>query len=263
MLAPRDSCDRSRQSSALPSARLGGVAGGLARQNALRNPARTAATAAALMIGLTLVTFVAVLGRALLVSDEKAVREQVATGYVITSQGGWDTVPLGAGSAAAKADGVEFASSVRSDLALVERLRKHGQRGRPRDDRARPSLPVDARLGRGRSRRSTAKVRSSAAGSPSSSSSRWATRSSSARRPAEASRSSSEGIYDAADFEDPLLGQVLVSQERVRRELPAPRRQVHVRSGSSGQRRRARARRLPGRQAVDPGRVRGQPHRAT
>ena len=104
----------------LPSARLGGVAGGLARQNALRNPARTAATAAALMIGLTLVTFVAVLGRALLVSDEKAVREQVATPYVITSQGGWDTVPVAAGKAAAKADGVGLASSVRSDLALVD-----------------------------------------------------------------------------------------------------------------------------------------------
>ena len=35
-----------------PAARFGGVAGKLARSNAMRNPARTASTAAALMIGL-------------------------------------------------------------------------------------------------------------------------------------------------------------------------------------------------------------------
>ena len=40
-----------------PVARLG-ASGRLARQNAVRNPARTAATAAALMVGLALVTFV-------------------------------------------------------------------------------------------------------------------------------------------------------------------------------------------------------------
>jgi putative ABC transport system permease protein len=45
-----------------PAQRIGGVAGGLARRNAMRNPARTSATAAALMIGVALVTFVAVFG---------------------------------------------------------------------------------------------------------------------------------------------------------------------------------------------------------
>ena len=44
-----------------PVARLGGVAGSLARDNARRNPDRTASTASALMIGLALVTLVAVL----------------------------------------------------------------------------------------------------------------------------------------------------------------------------------------------------------
>ena len=43
-----------------PLERLGGTAGRLARENATRNPARTANTAAALMIGLGLVVFVAV-----------------------------------------------------------------------------------------------------------------------------------------------------------------------------------------------------------
>ena len=44
-----------------PATRIGGAAGTLARENARRNPGRTASTAAALMIGLALVTFVAVL----------------------------------------------------------------------------------------------------------------------------------------------------------------------------------------------------------
>ena len=48
-----------------PARSLGGPAGQLASSNAVRNPARTASTAAALMIGLALVSFVAVLGKGL------------------------------------------------------------------------------------------------------------------------------------------------------------------------------------------------------
>ena len=44
-----------------PATRIGGVAGNLARENSMRNPARTASTAAALMIGLALVSAVGVL----------------------------------------------------------------------------------------------------------------------------------------------------------------------------------------------------------
>ena len=46
--------------SAHPAPGFGGSAGRLARQNAVRNPSRTASTAAAVMIGLALITFVAV-----------------------------------------------------------------------------------------------------------------------------------------------------------------------------------------------------------
>ena len=104
-----------------PSARLTGVAGRLARENAVRNPGRTASTAAALMIGLTLVSFVAVFGKALLASDEKALHAQLGdeASHVITSQSGWDTVPIGAGEAAASAPGVAFASSIRGDRAQL------------------------------------------------------------------------------------------------------------------------------------------------
>ena len=103
----------------LPAARLGGAAGRLAQENAVRNPGRTASTAAALMIGLTLVSFVAVFGKGLLVSDENALRKQLGTSHVITSQSGWDTVPIGVGRAAAAAPGVRFSSSIRNDRAQL------------------------------------------------------------------------------------------------------------------------------------------------
>jgi putative ABC transport system permease protein len=102
-----------------PSARIGGTAGRLARDNAMRNPGRTASTAAALMIGLALVTFVATLGKGLLASDQDAIRSQLRTEHVVTSQNGWNTVPLSAGEVLAAAPGVEVASSVRGDRALV------------------------------------------------------------------------------------------------------------------------------------------------
>src|SRR5829696_8587338 len=44
----------------LPLARLRGITGHLARENAMRNPKRTAATASALMIGVGLVTFITI-----------------------------------------------------------------------------------------------------------------------------------------------------------------------------------------------------------
>ena len=58
-----------------PAARFGGSPGRLARENAVRNPGRTASTAAALMIGLALVTVVATLGAGLRGSTETAVKQ--------------------------------------------------------------------------------------------------------------------------------------------------------------------------------------------
>jgi putative ABC transport system permease protein len=102
-----------------PAERLGGMAGELARENSIRNPGRTASTAAALMIGLALVTVVAVLGAALRDSTQGAVRDQVAADYVVTSQNGFDPLPSAVGDAVASTDGVELASSVRFDQALA------------------------------------------------------------------------------------------------------------------------------------------------
>jgi putative ABC transport system permease protein len=102
-----------------PSRRFGGVAGTLARENAMRNPARTASTAAALMIGLALVTMVATLGKGLITSDRSSLRHQVQADYVVTSKNGWDPLSRAAGDAAAAAPGVTVSSSVRNEQAKV------------------------------------------------------------------------------------------------------------------------------------------------
>ncbi|HTI35602.1 MAG TPA: FtsX-like permease family protein, partial [Miltoncostaea sp.] len=97
-----------------------GVAGQLARENAVRNPARTAATAAALMIGLALVTFVAVLGAGLGGTARSDVTDQVTAGHIVSSVNGWDPSPIGAGRALAAALPNATVSSIREDRAKVE-----------------------------------------------------------------------------------------------------------------------------------------------
>ncbi len=102
-----------------PAERMGGAAGHLARENSIRNPRRTASTAAALMIGLALVTFVATLGKGMYESDKDALNRQVRSDYVMTSGNGFDPFPAGAGDALAKAEGVTLSSSVRGDKAKI------------------------------------------------------------------------------------------------------------------------------------------------
>ena len=102
----------------IPSRRLGGVAGRLAGENVIRNPARTASTAAALMIGLALVAFVAVLGQGVRDSLSNSFSKQISADYVVTSQNGWSQFPLAAGEAVADVDGIQ-ATSIRSDRGLI------------------------------------------------------------------------------------------------------------------------------------------------
>ena len=101
-----------------PARRLGGAAGGLAAANAVRNPGRTASTAATLMIGLTLVTVVAMLGAGLRVSTEKAVSDQYHADYVVNAKSEQGFKAAG-GEALAAVDGVRSASHVRSEKALL------------------------------------------------------------------------------------------------------------------------------------------------
>jgi putative ABC transport system permease protein len=103
----------------LPARRSGGTAGELASANSVRNPGRTASTAAALMIGLTLVTVVAVLGAGMRSTVESAVTDQITAAYILD---GSDGMPFEAaeGDALARVPGVETASHVRVDRALVD-----------------------------------------------------------------------------------------------------------------------------------------------
>jgi len=68
-----------------PFARLFGAVGLLSRENARRNPRRTAATASALMIGLTLVGTVTVLGSSAASSVDRQLDASIHTDYQVTA----------------------------------------------------------------------------------------------------------------------------------------------------------------------------------
>jgi putative ABC transport system permease protein len=103
-----------------PAARLGGAPGRLARQNAVRNPSRTASTAAAVMIGLSLITFVAVLGSGLKSSFTTAVNQQFVGDYAVSAGKGAVLTPEAAARVAG-VPGVEAVSQIRTDEAKLGR----------------------------------------------------------------------------------------------------------------------------------------------
>jgi putative ABC transport system permease protein len=70
-----------------PLAAWRGTSGVLARRNAMRNPRRTAGTAAALMIGVAVVTLFTVVGASLKQSIDDAVDQQFAGDLVIVGEG--------------------------------------------------------------------------------------------------------------------------------------------------------------------------------
>ena len=100
-------------------ARFFGVSGRLARDNARRNPQRTASTAAALMIGLALVTLVATLAAGIVGTFKDAVNELFTGDYAITAQNNFSPIPIDAADAAARAPGVTAVGNVRTGETLV------------------------------------------------------------------------------------------------------------------------------------------------
>ena len=62
-----------------------GAVGVMAEQNAVRNPRRTAATASALMIGLTLVSMMSVFGASAKASVDKSIAQTFAADYVVSN----------------------------------------------------------------------------------------------------------------------------------------------------------------------------------
>ncbi len=88
-------------------------------ENTRRNPQRTASTAAALMIGLALVTLVAVLAAGITTTFRSAVDDIFTSDYAITAQNNFSPIPTTAAEAAAEAPGVEAIASVRTAEARI------------------------------------------------------------------------------------------------------------------------------------------------
>ncbi|MGW0081285.1 ABC transporter permease [Streptomyces sp. NPDC003393] len=73
---------------AAPLLRVFGVSGKLARQNSVRNPRRTAATASALMIGLTLITGMTVMAGSLQQAIDRMASSSIRADYVVSMANG-------------------------------------------------------------------------------------------------------------------------------------------------------------------------------
>jgi putative ABC transport system permease protein len=78
---------------AAPVLRVFGISGKLARQNSVRNPRRTAATASALMIGLTLITGMTVMAGSLQKSIDKMAAAEIRADYVVSMANGNELSP--------------------------------------------------------------------------------------------------------------------------------------------------------------------------
>jgi putative ABC transport system permease protein len=105
-----------------PAARFAGAPGSLASDNARRNTQRTGSTAAALMIGLALVTLVATLAAGIVQTFRGAVDDlwkESDSDYAITAQNNFSPIPVDAANAAAEAPGVVAVMNVRTGEVRV------------------------------------------------------------------------------------------------------------------------------------------------
>jgi putative ABC transport system permease protein len=97
-----------------PATRIGGGAGSLARSNSARDPARTASTAAALMIGLALVTLVGVLAAGLKAHFNDNVQQEFVANYAITSANNFTPIGVASENALRRVPGVLVDTGVRA-----------------------------------------------------------------------------------------------------------------------------------------------------
>ena len=100
------------------------LTGRLARENAVRNPGRTATTAAALMIGLALVTFVAVFAAGIKSSIDDAIDKSFAADLTLQHDDGFSPIPTAAEREVEAIDGVGQVSSLRFGEGEVEETGK-------------------------------------------------------------------------------------------------------------------------------------------
>lgn len=98
----------------IPAVRLGGAAGSLARRNSARDPARTASTAAALMIGLALVTLVGVLAAGLKKHFEGSINRTFVANYTVTATDNFTPIGVASENALRHVPGVVVDTGVRA-----------------------------------------------------------------------------------------------------------------------------------------------------
>ena len=125
-----------------PLPRLLGVAGKLGRENSMRSPRRTAQTAAALMVGLALVSAMAVFGASLSKSATASADQAISADMIVTPTGSGELSNSVAGTASAvpgvTADHRLLQRAVRvpelADQAHRGIHRQPGRHGHPADD---------------------------------------------------------------------------------------------------------------------------------
>ena len=110
-----------------PIERVRGMTGRLARENAMRKPGRTAVTAAALMIGLALVTFVTVFAAGISSSIGDAIDKNLQGDVIVQNLDGFSPIPSRAAADIRRVEGVDAVSTLRFSSAKVR-----GRRGQQR-----------------------------------------------------------------------------------------------------------------------------------
>ncbi|CAL9515261.1 ABC transporter permease [Streptomyces sp. enrichment culture] len=104
---------------AAPVLRVFGISGKLARQNSVRNPRRTAATASALMIGLTLITGMTVAAGSLQKSIDKMAASAIEADYIV-SMANANALSPDVEKKLKKADDVTATSPMRNAVSRID-----------------------------------------------------------------------------------------------------------------------------------------------
>lgn len=107
-----------------PAQRFAGFPGRIARENAMRQPGRTAATAAALMVGVTLVTFASIFAAGAKATIETAINDNLQGELVVQNTDGFSPFSGRILPAVATVGGVDAVAAVRFSKAKVEGLNK-------------------------------------------------------------------------------------------------------------------------------------------
>ena len=123
-----------------PFQRFRGVTGRIARENTVRQPGRTAVTAAALMIGVALVTFASVFAGSAKSTFRDAVTNGSKAQAVIQNTDGFSSFTPQAAKSVAQVPGVKDVAAVRFGQAKIDG-KKQGVTGIDQADVRRPLPP--------------------------------------------------------------------------------------------------------------------------